>query len=123
MTEGEIRLIKEVYDFLLETDSDLLRKNIIEIENNQLELPFEVTLKKKSFFKILLNDIFLGFYGYPFGLLYYKAKKDKEKKLLLKQKKELKKKIDLVLQETEDKNIKHVLIIFLASLCRWFNIK
>lgn len=87
----------------------------MEIENNRLKLPFKVNLKKKNFFKTLSN-IFLGYYGYPFGLLYYKAEKDEEKKELLKQKKELKKNINLVLQETKDKDVKKILEIFFASL-------
>lgn len=115
MIENEVKLIKKIYDFLSETNFEGLKKNLIEIEDNQLELPFKVNLKKIHFFKFLSN-IFLGYYGYPFGLLYYKAEKHEGKKLLLKQKKLLKQDINLALQETKDENAKKLLEIFLKSL-------
>lgn len=115
MTVNEINLIKEVYDFLSETNFNLLKKVVTEIENNHLELPFKVTLKKEAFFKIL-SSIFVGVYGYPFGLFYYKAEKDEEKRQLLVQKNKLKNEIHQTLKETSNEDAKKIFKIFLASL-------
>lgn len=43
MTLNEINLIKEIYNFLSETNFNLLKKVVIEIENNHLKLPFKVS--------------------------------------------------------------------------------
>lgn len=115
MILNEINLIKEIYDFFLKTNFNLLKKVVIEIEQNQLELPFKVNLKKESFLKFL-SSIFVGFYGYPFGLLYYKAEKDEEKKQLLVQKNKLKNKIYQTLKKTTNEDVKKILTIFLISL-------
>lgn len=115
MTLNEINLIKEIYDFLSETNFILLKKVVIEIENNHLELPFKVTLKKDSFFKFL-SSIFVGFYGYPFGLLYYKVNKDEEKRQLLSQKNKLKTEIHQTLKVASNEDVKKILTIFLTSL-------
>lgn len=117
MTTNEMKLIRDIYDFLLETNFDLLKKNIIEIENNHLELPFKVILKNKKFTKKISDSIkFLCVSGTPLGMFGIKAEKDEEKKELLKQKKEFKKNINLVLQETKDNDVKKILEIFLTSL-------
>lgn len=115
MTLNEINLIKEIYNFLSETNFNLLKKVVTEIENNHLKLPFKVSLKKESFFKFL-SSIFVGVYGYPFGLLYYKAEKDEKKRQLLAQKNKLKNQIYQTLKKTSNEDVKKILTIFLTSL-------
>ena len=117
MTTNEMKLIRDIYDFLLETNFDLLKKNITEIENNHLELPFKVILKNKEFTKKISDGIkFLCVSGTPLGMFGIKAEKDEENKSLLKQKKILKQKINLTLQETRDSDVKKILGIFSTSL-------
>lgn len=117
MKTNEAELIKEIYNFLLENNFYYLKKNIIEIKKENLELPFEISLKKSNYLKEMINTLIpICFYLYPFGLLNYRAEKEKEKILLLKQKNIFKQKINLMFQKTKDSDVKKILGIFLTSL-------
>ena len=87
------------------------------MKTNEVELIKEIYLKKSNYLKEMINTLIpICFYLCPFGLLNYKAEKEKEKILLLKQKNIFKQKINLIFQETKDSDVKKILGIFLTSL-------
>lgn len=115
MRQNEVDLIKKIYEFLYENDFYLLKRIILEIEKDNLTLPFNFNSRFKILSKYISEGIkVLCINGIPFSLLVLREERIQEKKKVSKQKKILKEQIEVILKDSGSDN--KILEIFFKFL-------